>query len=481
MEQRITFEKLSSESVISSSPASIRKWLRFVTVEGGFATVFITFTGGAFITGLALMLRANDFDIGLLAAIPFLSQVAQVISAYMVDRTGQRKRIAVVASAVARQMWWLVLPALVLPESWRLETVLLVVVFSNLAIMIATPAWLSWMADLIPAKIRGRYFGFRSAVIAFVTVAATIVGGIVLDQFKLVGLEPVGFAIIIVAGCLFALAAVLLLNKLPDKPAQTIKTEVKWNHFLEPLSAKPFRHLLAVYFVWNFAIGISAAFFAAHMLTNLKMSFTLIAFYSSSAALVGIALNRPWGKLIDRFGCKPVVVLCSFGIALIPLIWWIPRPGYLWILAFESVYSGALWTGFNLAAFNVPLARSPQRGRTIYLAMFAMVTGLGFFLASLLGGVLAHNWRDFHWQVGPQTVVNYHLLFAISSGLRLLAALLLASLPEPSEKSVPVMIQFMGYAVLKRLSTGRQIFPRPLRMRNHVDSAHGVKQPNAEK
>jgi MFS family permease len=481
MEQRITFDQLSSESGISSGPVSGRKWLRIATVEGGFATVFITFTGGAFITGLALMLGANDFDIGLLAAIPFLSQVAQVVSAYMVDRTGQRKRIAVVASAVARQMWWLVLPALLLPESWRLEMVLLVVVFSNLAIMIATPAWLSWMADLIPAKIRGRYFGFRSAVIAFVTVAATIVGGIVLDQFKLVGLEPVGFAIIIVAGCLFALAAVLLLNKLPDKPAQTIKTEVKWNHFLEPLSVKPFRYLLAVYFVWNFAIGISAAFFAAHMLTNLKMSFTLIAFYSSGAALVGVALNRPWGKLIDRFGCKPVTVFCSFGIALIPLIWWIPRPGYLWILAFESIYSGALWTGFNLGAFNVPMARSPQRGRTIYLAMFAMVTGLGFFLASLLGGALAHNWSDFHWQIGPQTVVNYHLLFAISSGLRLLAALLLASLPEPTEKSLPVMIQFMGYAVLKRLSTGRQIFPRPLRMRNHINTPHGVQQPNAGK
>ena len=56
-------------------------------------------------------------------------------------------------------------------------------------------------------------------------------------------------------------------------------------------------------------------------------------------------------------------------------------------------------------------------------------------------------------------MVNYHLLFAISSGLRLLSALLFLSFHEPKEKGIPIMIQFVGSAVLKRMSGGRQIFP----------------------
>ena len=45
--------------------------------------------------------------------------------------------------------------------------------------------------------------------------------------------------------------------------------------------------------LWNFAIGISAAFFAPHMLTNLGMNFFQISLYSAAGALVAIALNRP--------------------------------------------------------------------------------------------------------------------------------------------------------------------------------------------
>ena len=95
----------------------------------------------------------------------------------------------------------------------------------------------------------------------------------------------------------------------------------------------------------------------------------------------------------------------------------------------------------------------------MYLAMFAVITGLGFFLASIGGGVLAHKFSYIHWHLGRQTIVNYHILFVISSALRLLAAFLVTTFHEPTEKGLPIMVQFMGYSVLKRLSVGRQIHP----------------------
>jgi len=131
----------------------------------------------------------------------------------------------------------------------------------------------------------------------------------------------------------------------------------------------------------------------------------------------------------------------------------------LWPLAFEAVYSGALWTGFNLATFNIPIANSPREGRTMYLAAFAVVSGLAFFASSLAGGVLAQTWIHFHWQVGPQTFINYHILFAISGLFRLLAALLIRHFHEPVEKDLPTMLQFMGGAFLRLLSFGRLQLP----------------------
>jgi MFS family permease len=438
---------------------SVRSWLPVISWEGACANIFVTLTGGAFLTGLALYLGANDFAIGLLAAIPFLAQIVQLISAFLADRTGRRKAFSVGGSIAGRQIWWLTLPLVFMNGPWRLSALIGIVAFANIAIMMSTPAWMAWMADLVPDKIRGRYFGLRSAVLSVAAIAATLAGGISLDHFRGLRQESLGYASLIVVGCLFAAIAAILLARIPDRPAATIRMSITWSHFLEPLKNRNFQHLLKVTFVWNLAIGICAAFFAAHMLTNLKMSFTLVSIYSSVPAVVAITLNRPWGVIIDRFGSKPVLVFCGLGLAVIPFIWLIPRPDFLWPLAFEAVYSGALWTGFNLATFNIPIANSPREGRTMYLAAFAVVSGVAFFMSSLAGGVLAQSWNRFHWQVGAQTFINYHILFAISGLFRFLAALLIRHFHEPVEKDMPTMLQFMGGAFLRLVSFGRLQLP----------------------
>ena len=443
----------------SAGETSVRKWLTFASVEGACANVFTVLTSGAFLTGLALMLGADDLALGLLGAIPFLAQVAQLLAAYLVDRTGYRKVICLWFSVAGRQSWWVIPPIILLAGRWGLEALILVVAFSSLSLMIATPAWMAWMADLVPDRIRGRYFGYRSAAVAITTLAATIIGGLVLDWFRADGRAATGFAVIIGAAALFALIAAILLNRIPDRPPRQLKIGFSWSHFLVPLRDRRFRHLLLVFCVWNIAVGIAAVFFGAHMLTNLRMSFTQISLYTCAAAVVAVVLNRPWGMLIDRFGSRPVVVFCGLGIALVPFIWLIPRADSLWILWFEAVYSGALWAGFNLGAFTIPIANSPKEGRTIYLAMFSVITGVGFFAASLIGGILAEHWGSIHWSVGPQTVVNYHILFAISGVLRLAAALLIMSFHEPAAARLPIMVQFMGDAVVRRLSVARHIFP----------------------
>ena len=125
--------------------------------------------------------------------------------------------------------------------------------------------------------------------------------------------------------------------------------------------------------------------------------------------------------------------------------------------------SSILWAGFNLAAFNLPIAGSPRGRRTIYLAIFAVVTGGAFFVASLAGGIVAESVSDLHRQIGPQTVVNYHVLFVLSSLMRLVAAAVMFGMHEPHDLRMPVMMHFMGYTALKYLSLGRQIFPTPPR------------------
>ncbi|HPI33664.1 MAG TPA: MFS transporter, partial [candidate division Zixibacteria bacterium] len=443
--------------------AVTRAALTLISVEGALATVFTVLTGGAFLTGLALLWGANDFEIGLLTAAPFLAPIAQLASAYLIDRTGARKRITVRYSVIARQSWWLIVPVALLPIGFKLEILIAVVIVCAVAINIATVGWMSWVADLVPERIRGRFFGTRNVAISLATLLATMIGGIIVDYFRHRGREPVGFAVIIAAAAAFAAAAAVLLNRTPDRPSRGAR--IGWDRLVEPLRNPTFRHLLVVFSAWNCAIGIAAPFFAPHMLTNLGMSFTLVAAYSSAAAVIGMFMNRPWGALIDRFGCKPVIAFTALGIGFIPLVWLFPTAGHLGILIPEVIFSAILWTGFNLAAFNIPIANSPSGRRNAYLALFSMVTGIAFFAASLLGGYLAERWSGMTWQIGGRTFVNYHLLFAISAVLRFGSGLYALTFHEPAEKRLPVMIQFMGYSVLRAVWTGRHLFPKPPRLR----------------
>ena len=428
----------------------LRHILPFVTWEGVFATIFITLTGSPFLTGFALFLGANNFEIGLLGAIPFISQVSQILAAYRIDLTGRCKTLTTGSLLLGRQIWWLLVPLPFIEGDWRLGYMLGIFIISNVGVTMGAAGWFTWVADLVPRRLRGRYFGSRSAAIAFSTIATFIIAGAALDFFQKSGRADYGYAILLAAGSVSGLVAAFIMNRLPEKNIPAGAVVIDKDYFLAPVRSAEFRRLLIFFFIWNIGTGIAGAFFAAHMLTNLKMTFTQISLYSTASLIAALFANKPWGVLIDKYGSKPTLVACSLGLSVVPLIWLVPRHDYLWILGLEAIYAGILWAGFNLAAFNLPLSISPEKNRTIYLAVFAVASGTGFFAASLLGGGLAEIWKGIGIAIGPQVVVNYHILFVISAVIRGVAALIAASIKEQRATELFGFVQFLTNRVVRR-------------------------------
>jgi len=431
--------------------------LRYINFEASYAQIFITLTGGVFITGLAILLGASDFELGLITALPFLSQVAQLLSLYLVQKYGGCKPVTIKALTWGRIVWLFLIPLLFFTGAWRLNLFLVILFVSGLLTMAVTPAWFTWMSELVPSKIRGRFFGTRNAYIAVATLIATVFGSLVIDFTKKHDMENVGFVILMVVAFIGGILAIRSMKALPQIKSPLDLSQQHFKQFVAPLKDARFRTLIIIFAAWNISIGLSAAFFAPQMILHLKMSFFLIGLYSAGGTLLAVFFNRPWGKFIDKFGSRVTLMICAFSISLVPMFWVFPRQDFLWVLIPELIYSGIVWTGFNLAAFTIPIDQSPRENRTAYLSVFAVATGLAFFVGSMLGGTIADIYKDFTLVIGPQTLTNYHILFVVSSLMRLLTALMFLRLKNPSEVHLPVIIQFMGYAVLKRLSIGRQI------------------------
>lgn len=70
--------------------------------EGLTTEAMTTLTGGTFLVAFALLLGANNFQIGLLASLPTLTNVFQLTSIWLIRKYNNRRAVSVICSILAR-------------------------------------------------------------------------------------------------------------------------------------------------------------------------------------------------------------------------------------------------------------------------------------------------------------------------------------------------------------------------------------------
>ncbi len=83
------------------SVREVRRGMRLGLFEAALAQVFLTIAFGTIATGLALLLGARSFELGVLAALPVIGSLLQFPAAWWVERHGHRRRLAVMGRSVA--------------------------------------------------------------------------------------------------------------------------------------------------------------------------------------------------------------------------------------------------------------------------------------------------------------------------------------------------------------------------------------------
>ena len=454
----------------------LEKGLRISILEGSFAAIFLALTTGPFLAGYALFLGANDFQLGLVAAFPFLAQAFQLLGALGVEKFKQRKKFNLFGSILFRSIFLIFVFLPFFPQSQKVKIVifLLFLSLSSAIANLVAVAWLSWMSDLVPEQRRGRYFGFRNTVLGFITMGANFAGAKIIDYFKADGSKigfylphfihgylqenPAGFAfsVIFLLAVFSAWVAASFLSRQPE-PKMVTHPEPSLRSTLKiPLSDKNFRRLIYFFIYWSFVTGISAPFWTPHMLRNLHLDFYLISLFSILTGVISLFIQPLWGKAIDRYGNKPVLIFNVCFIFLIPFLWLFATPRFIFPLWIDALMGGIFWSGFTLASFNVVLALSPQQGRVYYLAAVAAINGLILFLASVLGGIIAQHLSGFRLAFKGQTFVNFHILFVISGLGRIFGLLFLKKLFEPKSRPTREMIEEMGDSFFNRVPLGRE-------------------------
>ncbi len=406
--------------------------LRALIWEGIASTGFASLTASAFLVAFALALGANNLQIGILAGLPFITDLLQIPAVWVIEKIRHRKAL-VLATWLFSQLLWIpvaLIPfIMVIPGAGAVSLLLVIMAVRSIINAFTNCGWNSWIRDLIPEKILGRFLARRESVSAALAVVLGFSAGYFLDYWNASYGGALGYSLVFLFGLVFfGLVSPAMMSFIPEpampvcnnRPASFIKTVIM------PFKEKNYRRFMKFLLLWGFASNLAIPFFAVFMIHFLKLSiFTVIVLTMLSEVFTVISL-RHWGPLADRFGSKTILYISSF-MFLLTLIGWMATALHganaflLPLLDILNVFTGIAVAGITLATGALSFKLAPQGQSTSYLAGASLAESAGIGLGALVAGFIADlftgnkfslSLTGIGWGISGFTV--YHLLFALA-------------------------------------------------------------------
>lgn len=420
--------------------------------EAWFSGSVSALTGGAVLTALGLHLGASNLTIGVLASAPFITQLLQVPGIALVERTRQRKRIAVVSSIVGRILLVVMGLAALTPGPAALAVVIAAQFILCAAGAIGGCAWNSWVRDLAPQQRLGEIFARRNMWTAAVGLIASMAAAAVLALTAPASTgRGTAFAAMFAIGCAGGLISAWIVARMPEPEMAPATERVGLIALIRlPLRDANFLRLMRFVISWQAAANFAAPFLTVFMVRQLGLGVELALVMGAISQLANVAVLRSWGHLSDSFANKSVLQFCApLSIAAtVAMVAVSQMEGQATVIAWLAVLHallGAAVAGITLCSANIALKLSPRGSATAYLAANAMASALAAGLAPIVGGLLADFFAarrfqlTFQWTspdgdwMFPFTIHHWDFYFLISGVIGLYALHRLSLVREEGE------------------------------------------------
>jgi MFS family permease len=384
--------------------AATRRAMRLGFPEGVAYAAMVGFAEMYFVPD-ALRLGAGPVTVALAVGLPLaVGGVGAALGLRMLARWRQRRSLVVVG-AIAQALVLLGLGIAELLE--RGSPALLVVsacAYHFFAQLVNAP-WSSWYGDLVPVRIRGRYFSLRTRAMHLATFSALLVAGGLLVAGPPLGGDGFAFPLLYGLAALARLTSASLIAAAPDFAPDEAEP-VPAASIVPSLRRTGDRLALGAGLIF-FTVYLAAPFFTPYMLEQLRldyMQFTL----ATAASVAGkvFSLQR-WGRSVDQYGAVSVYRLAIVLLAIAPVPWLVVE-GFAGVLV-AQVFGGFAWAAHEVAFFTLLLESTSSQERARAYAMQSATSGAGQLGGSLIGGALL------------AVLVDPRAVFAVSTGARLLA------------------------------------------------------------
>ena len=422
--------------------------------DGIFATIKDSISGN-FIAPFAIAINSSNAMIAMLSSIPgLLGPISQWQSSDLVENHTRKK---IVLTSVLFEIFSFI-PLITIAFLFYLNILttllpLMMLIFFSIYLICAnaaSPAWFSWIGDLVDEKNRGKWFAKRTFILGSVSLFCAILSAILLDFFKKNNILIFGFIILFIIAIIARIFSRYYLKK-QYEPKIIIEKE-NYFSFFQFISKAPFNNFgrFTIYrALLNCATSIAGPFFTIYMLKDLQFSYITYIIVISAATLFSLVMIKTWGRFSDKYGNYEIFRITLFIIVLCPIAWVFSKSP-IYLILVPQLLSGIGWGGFNLACSNYVFDCVTPQKRSLAFYYYELLNGIGVFTGAAIGAILIENIKT--------TLINPILIIFIISGvLRLIVGIImLPKIREVKDKAkfstkreIKVITQKIEYPLIK--------------------------------
>ncbi len=417
--------------------AERRRALRLGVVSGTIWSIGNGWTTGALVTYLAQELGAGGSEVAALLAWQALVGAVRVAAPLAIRGLGGFKPAAILLLSLSYGLLTAV-PILAvesLSAATRLGIFIVVLCIHQLFENLGSVAVLSWLAELAPSRLRGRYFAARQRWQLTALIPTSIAAALFVDRWRPAKPGSIssdenlaGYVVVLTAGAVLLLLSVVPLAWMPAVAPPAAK--VGRRSLLPALGDASFRRLLFCGCWISFFNGVTQSATSIYPKRVLGLGLLTMIGLPLAMRLGQMALAPCVGRFSDRWGNKPTIFACQLCAGFGPLFFLLATPEHpQWLAGAYVVWSA--YVGLNVCLPNLMFRLAPGGQTAGYTGIYFASTGLAYGVSTLAGGKLFDRLAGGTFSIGPLTCDVFSAFFLLGWIGRLLALAPIARLCEP--------------------------------------------------
>lgn len=360
-----------------------------ILLHNAMANIMGNLIGGNFLTGMLILMQADDAFIGLIPMLTFAGNLLQLLSPYILERFEKRKPILITVRAVMHTINIAIIGLIpLMPGAVQTRLALLAasILVVNVLNAFLNPGMSIWHIAHIPPRVRVQFFSTLHLLNGVAIAVFNLLGSFVVDKLKGQGQELLGLELLRVLAYAIAVADILNLLRIKElgygqAPGRVGLREL----FIKPLRNKIYLRSVLIIFIWALFVNMPGSFYTVYLLKEQQVSYSYINIVAMLNVVVLILAMPVWRRIYLKHNwLRPL----SFAMMLFSahyLMLAFASGRLLFLYPIGMILNFLCVSGINLAFSSVGYLNIPEDNQTMYISFYATANNL----AALFGATLS--------------------------------------------------------------------------------------------